>query len=80
MAAKAETKQPKQKKGSQHRAAVQENGSGEPVIQLATRVPRDLYKTLKLYAVQADLSIGALIGEAIKDLLLKHKVLTKKAA
>lgn len=56
------------------RAAVQENGEGVPVVQLATRVPRDLYKSLKLHAVKADLSIGALIAEAITDLLAKKKV------
>jgi hypothetical protein len=55
-----------------------ENGQGVAVVQLATRVPKALYKTLKLYAVQNDHSISELIAEAIGDLLSKRKV--KKAA
>lgn len=59
------------KKSDQEFKLVTEDAAGVPVTQLATRVPRDLYRELKLYAVTANVSISALITEAVADLLKK---------
>ena len=55
-----------------------EDQGGVAVRQLATRIPTDLYKTLKLYAVTNDISIAELVSEAITELLKSRKA--KKAA
>lgn len=57
----------------------EENGQGIAVVQLATRVPKDIYKRLKLYAVTHEQSISELVAEALIDLLDKRGK-SKKAA
>ena len=61
------------------RESEQENGDGVVVVQLATRVPKPIYKRLKLYAVTSESSISELVAEALTALLDK-KGAGKKAA
>jgi hypothetical protein len=46
------------------------NVNGDVVVQLATRVPKALYRELKLYSVTASVSISELVTEAIQKLLV----------
>jgi predicted transcriptional regulator len=39
----------------------------------STRIDQDLLKALKHLAVDLDKSLGALLEEAVKDLLRKHR-------
>ena len=56
---------------------VQQGADGVPIIQLATRIPKDLYRTLKLYAVENDAGIGELVAEAIGKLLQERGAIAK---
>jgi hypothetical protein len=57
-----------------------EEGESVPVVQLATRVPKGLYRRLKLYAVGNTVSISDLVTEAIRDLLVKRGEKLQKAS
>jgi len=46
--------------------------NGDVVVQLATRIPKDLYREIKLYAVTDNVSISELVTEAMQDLLVKR--------
>ena len=46
--------------------------SGDVVlVQLATRVPKQLYRELKLYSVTANRTVADLVREAMTDALAK---------
>ena len=47
-----------------------ENVNGDVVVQLATRVPKGLYRELKLFSVTSSTSISELVTEAIQKLLV----------
>lgn len=47
---------------------------GDVVVQLATRVPKTLYREVKLHCVEESISISDLVAEALKDILAKHGV------
>jgi hypothetical protein len=47
---------------------------GDVVVQLATRVPKTLYREVKLHCVEESISISELVAEALKDILAKHGV------
>jgi hypothetical protein len=51
---------------SRHKNAV-EGADGEVVVQLATRVPKALYRELKLYSVTESRSISELVTTYIRD-------------
>lgn len=42
------------------------NTSGDVVVQLATRIPKALYRELKLYSVTASVSISELVTEFVQ--------------
>jgi hypothetical protein len=46
------------------------NVNGDVVVQLATRVPKVLYRELKLYSVTSSTSISELVTEAIQKILV----------
>ena len=41
----------------------------EPVTQLATRIPKDLHRRLKLYCVTHDIMLQHFVTEAIEEKL-----------
>jgi hypothetical protein len=43
----------------------------EPLVQLATRVPKSLHQAIKLYCVRADRSIAEFVTEAVRERLRK---------
>ncbi len=43
----------------------------EPWVQLATRIPKDLHRRLKLHCVQSDTSVMDFVVEAIEERLGK---------
>lgn len=50
-----------------------ENAAGEAMVQLSTRVPASLKKTLKLHCARHDLNVGAVVKEALETALAKAK-------
>jgi hypothetical protein len=46
--------------------------------QTGARIPADLYRRLKVLAALRDTSVGALLEEAIVDLLRKHAATTRR--
>lgn len=57
-----------------------EAASGDVVVQLATRVPKTLYRELKLHSVEESISISDLVAEALTDVLVKRGGKRKKSA
>jgi len=51
----------------------------EPVTQLATRIPKDLHRRLKLYCVTHDIMLQHFVTEAIAE-KLGRRVKGKKGA
>ena len=51
-----------------------EDQHGQAVTQLACRVPKQVYKSIKLWAVDNDVSVSDLVGEALRDLMTKRKI------
>jgi len=41
----------------------------EPVAQLATRIPKDLHRRLKLYCVTHEIAVQDFVSEAIEEKL-----------
>jgi len=41
----------------------------EPWVQLATRIPKELHRELKLHAVRADVSLMDFVVEALRERL-----------
>lgn len=56
------------------RSRLEQEQAGIPVVQLATRVPKGLYKQLKLFAVGEGISISDLVTEGLTLALAKHGV------
>ena len=57
----------KHKKGS-----YMQQKNGQHVVQLATRIPKPVYRELKLFAVENDESISELVATAILAHLAKR--------
>jgi hypothetical protein len=60
------------------RKNAQETTDGEVVVQLATRVPKELYRELKLFSVTESRSISELVTEYIKQGLKAAKPVRRK--
>jgi len=45
----------------------------EPWTQLATRIPKDLHRELKLYCVQADVKLMHFVVAALREKLAPRK-------
>lgn len=61
-------------------AKVDQESNGISVVQLATRVPKTLYKRLKLLSVKQEISIAELVAEGIENVLDKREAQLKKAS
>jgi hypothetical protein len=48
------------------------NNENEPWVQLATRIPKQLHRDLKLHCVKSDVSVMQFVVDSIKDRLGKH--------
>jgi len=46
---------------------------GTVIVQLATRISKELYRELKLMAVEQSISITELVAEGVKDLIAKRR-------
>lgn len=57
-----------------------ETAEGEVVVQLATRVPKGLYRELKLYSVTESRSISELVTEYIREGLKAAKPVRQKSS
>jgi hypothetical protein len=51
------------------KASPTQNDDGEVVVQLATRIPRQLQKRLKLHSVETNVSISDFVAGAIEAAL-----------
>ncbi len=47
-------------------------GADEPWVQLATRIPKDLHRQLKLHCVQTDTSVMDFVVAALRDKLARE--------
>ena len=52
----------------------------EPVAQLATRIPKELHRRLKLYCVTHDIAVQDFVVEAIEEKLGRKTRLKKGPA
>ena len=50
----------------------------EPIAQLATRIPKDLHRRLKLYCVTHEIALQDFVTEAIKEQLGRRSALRKR--
>ena len=50
----------------------------EPVAQLATRIPKDLHRRLKLHCVTHDIVLMHFVVEAIEEKLVRKPGKTRK--
>jgi len=50
----------------------------EPVAQLATRIPKELHRRLKLYCVTHEIALQDFVTEAIKEQLGRRSALRKR--
>ena len=48
---------------------------GEVWVQLATRIPKQLHRELKLYCVKSDVSVMDFVVSALQDKLARARVL-----
>ena len=60
--------------------AAQEDGNGEVVVQLATRIPKALQKALKLHSVETGMSISDFVAGAIETRLAAEGKRKSRAA
>lgn len=58
----------------------QQDGNGEVVVQLATRIPKALQKALKLHSVETGVSISDFVAGAIEARLAGEGKRKVKAA
>jgi len=49
----------------------------EPIVQLATRIPKDLHRRLKLHCVTKDIMVQDFVVEAIEEKLGRKAGATK---
>lgn len=49
-------------------------------VQLATRIPKDLHRSLKLHCVQTDVSVMAFVVKAIETKLEREAAKVRRAA
>jgi len=52
----------------------------EPVAQLATRIPKELHRRLKLYCVTHDIAVQDFVVEAIEEKLGRKRAPRKRAS
>jgi len=52
----------------------------EPVAQLATRIPKELHRRLKLYCVTHDIAVQDFVVEAIEEKLGRKRAPWKRAS
>jgi len=50
----------------------------EPIAQLATRIPKDLHRRLKLYCVTHEIAVQDFVTQAIEEKLGRRKTRPKK--
>ena len=50
----------------------------EPIAQLATRIPKDLHRRLKLYCVTHEIAVQDFVTRAIEEKLGRRKTRPKK--
>jgi hypothetical protein len=62
------------------RAKVDQESNGDVVVQLATRIPKALYRQLKLHCVGESMSIADFVSGAIENELQKQAPRQKKAS
>ncbi len=51
----------------------------EPWVQLATRIPKDLHRTLKLHCVRSDVSVMAFVVAALREKFERDTVRRRRA-
>ncbi len=52
----------------------------EPVAQLATRIPKELHRRLKLYCVTHEIDVQDFVSEAIEEKLGRKRAPRKRAS
>ena len=52
----------------------------EPVAQLATRIPKELHRRLKLHCVTHDIAVQDFVVEAIEEKLGRQRAPRKRAS
>ncbi len=50
----------------------------EPIAQLATRIPKDLHRRLKVYCVTHEIAVQDFVTQAIEEKLGRRKTRPKK--
>jgi hypothetical protein len=56
------------------------NIENEPWVQLATRIPKSLHRTMKLHCVTAETSVMDFVVKAIEDKLTREEGKRRKRA